>query len=173
VLTEQELRCRLHEAQCHRGWFVGAFAQIEFILGDIIALSLQLPAYTDLKKTLPHSVTQRIARVRAIIGVVGVFQQFADSLEKFLVYFESVIEMRNQLVHGYCTVHHDAEGNFRLEFRKWHRDEDKGLNRQDMMLVTTYPVVEIDYQKTQLEGLLIQLNQVYDQIKTCFVPAPS
>jgi hypothetical protein len=139
----------VEEGQRLRGWIANSYAQIEFILGDIIVQSLRLAEYNEVGTALPHGAPDRIKRVRRILEFEGVFSEFRDELAKILADFEDHHEVRNLLAHGLCTVYHTSDNDFGLEFRKWHRVPD----RQDAQLIKTFRLVDLEYHKSSLVEL--------------------
>jgi hypothetical protein len=135
----------IEEGQRLRGWIANGYAQVEYLLGDIITKAFKMSAYEQLAGRLPHRVEKRISTVRKILGVEGYFLRHKDEIEWILAAFETHHETRNLLAHGFCTAYHTPAGDFGLEFRKWHRDEDR-----DAEMKRTFRLIDLEYEQTQL-----------------------
>ena len=142
----EHVRTAIEEAQRLRGWVANGYAQVEYLLGDIIVKALEMPEYGELPKRLPHGAPKRIKRVNKILEVEGFFSKFEDQLKWILEAFEAHHETRNLLAHGFCTIHHTPEEEVGFEFRKWHRDAEHG----DVEIVKTFLLINLEYEKTQL-----------------------
>lgn len=145
ALTEAELIDLIEEGQRLRGWIANGYAQVEYLLGDMIQRTLDIPEYQIAHERLPHNVNNRIAKVREILGIDGPYSEFNDELEAVIERFSMHHEARNLLAHGFCTAHHTPDGDFGLEFRKWHREDG-----QDKQLRRTFRIVDLEYERAQL-----------------------
>lgn len=134
----------VEEAQRLRGWIANGYAQVEFLLGNIIVLSLSMPEYEQVGGVLPHGSPDRIRRVRRILQFAGVFSEFDRELTWILDEFENHHETRDLLAHGFCEVHHTPDGEFGFSFRKWHRVSD----RHDAQLQRTFRLTDLEHEKT-------------------------
>ena len=128
-----------------RGWIANGYAQVEYLLGDIITKAFQMPEYVAISERLPHRVEKRISKVRQIIEIDGFFARYRDQIDRVIVAFEAHHQTRNLLAHGFCTAYHTPDGDFGLEFRKWHRDADR-----DTELKRTFRIVDLEYEREQL-----------------------
>ena len=135
----------IDKGQFIRGWIANGYAQVEYLLGDIIMKSKAMPEYEGLIDRLPHRVERRIAKVREIVAIDGFFQKFGDEIADIIERFEMHHQTRNLLAHGFCTAYHTPDGDFGLEFRKWHRDGDR-----DAELKRTFRLVDLEYERAQL-----------------------
>ena len=135
----------IEEGQRLRGWIANGYAQIEYLLGDIITKANLLAEYEGMVERLPHRVERRISKVREITAVNGVFAKYRDEIEWVISALESHHQTRNLLAHGFCTAYHTPDGDFGLEFRKWHRDGDR-----DAEMKRTFRLVDLQCEMTQL-----------------------
>lgn len=135
----------IEEAQRLRGWIANAYAQIEYLMGDIIMESMQISEYAELNGRLPHGAPKRITRVRKILAIEGHFSKFCEEIESIIYEFEKYHEIRNLLAHGFCTIFHTPDSDVGFEYRKWHRSDDC-----DTEIVRMFRIVELDYHKNQL-----------------------
>ena len=141
----------IEEGQRLRGWIANAYAQIEFFLGDVIVRSLVLPEYQDIGEVLPHGSPDRIKRVRRIMERDGFFSDYRDELSAVVDEFENHHETRNLLAHGFCEFLYTDDGDCGFQFRKWHRVPD----RQDAILMKTFRLIDLEYEKT----IIVELSQ--------------
>ena len=133
------------EAKRLRGWIANAYAQIEYLLGDIIMNSLGIPKYAEVNGRLPHGSPKRISRVRRLLAIEGYSSKFREEIEWVVNAFEVHHETRNLLAHGFCTIYHTPYADVWFEFRKWHRSDD-----EDTEMIKLFRVVDLEYEKTQL-----------------------
>ena len=145
-LSEAQIVDAIEEGQRLRGWIANGYAQIEYLLGDIVTNAFKMPEYEALAMRLPHRVEKRIATVRSILEFEGYFRSHSDEIRWVLDAFEDHHQTRNLLAHGFCTAYHTPEGDFGLEFRKWHRDGDR-----DAEMKRTFRLVDLEYEREQLK----------------------
>ncbi|WP_141521451.1 hypothetical protein [Novosphingobium sp. PC22D] len=105
-----------------RGWFIHCFAQIEFMLGELISVSLASHHYDHLDRTFPFGVSQRIDRVEKILAASGPLAPFEGDLGPLLSAFKKSVEDRNVIAHGYSEFHVGTDGTCAVRFLKWQRD---------------------------------------------------
>lgn len=164
VLPPQHVQNATEEAQRLRGWIANGYAQIEYLLGDIIMKSLNIPEYAALVGSLPHQPTKRIGRVKQIIAIEGFFTKFRPEIEWIIDSFEAHHEARNLLAHGFCTIYHTPDADVGFEFRKWHRNEEGA----DCEQVKLFRIVDLEYEKAQLihasERALLLSNAIHDDL---------
>lgn len=143
--TPQEVFVAIEEGQRLRGWIANGYAQIEYLLGDIITNSQTKQEYAALAGRLPHRVEKRVSKVRQILEIEGFFSQYSGEIQWIIEAFESHHQIRNLLAHGFCTAYHTPDGDFGLEFRKWHRDGEN-----DAELRQTFRLADLEYHRVQL-----------------------
>ena len=163
ALPPDHVMTAIEEGQRLRGWIANGYAQIEYLLGDIITKSRQMPEYEELSERLPHRVEKRIAKVRQIVAQEGFFSRYRDEVGWVIEAFEAHHQTRNLLAHGFCTAYHTPDGDFGLEFRKWHRDGDS-----DAELKRTFRLIDLEYEKEQLihvsQRTLVLLRQIHQEL---------
>ncbi|MES2148073.1 MAG: hypothetical protein V4491_09505 [Pseudomonadota bacterium] len=163
MLSQEEVIGAIEEGQRLRGWIANGYAQVEYLLGDIIVRSHDMPEYEAMKERLPHRPEKRIAKVKQILEVDGYFAQHRDEVEWVIEAFESQQPTRHLLVHGFCSAHHTPDGDFGLQFRKWHRD---GAN--DAEIQRTYRLIDLEYEKAQFtqvaERALSLARKIHDEL---------
>jgi hypothetical protein len=158
-----EILAAIEEGQRLRGWIANGYAQVEYLLGDIIVRSHEMEEYKALKERLPHRPEKRIAKVRQILQVNGYFSKHLDELEAIIGAFEFHQATRHLLVHGFCSAHHTPTGDFGLQFRKWHRD---GAN--DTEIKKTFRLTDLEYEKAQFthaaERALSLAHKIHEEL---------
>ncbi|MEO7786347.1 MAG: hypothetical protein ABIR77_00775 [Sphingomicrobium sp.] len=157
-----KIEFELEESQRLRGWIANSYANVEFMLGDLIVRCRQFPIYDALTKTMPHDATKRIRRVRQILEIDGALSPYAAGLEDLLANFELRHETRNLLAHGFATYHITPEGDAGLTFEKWHRDSD----RMDARLVRTFRLVDLAREQADFVQLARRSLSLFYSIHT-------
>lgn len=130
------VKAEIDEGQRLRGWIANSYAQIEYLLGDLIFRCRAFSEYNLHTKTMPHDANSRVKKIRAILRACGPLDLFAESLTIILDRFEQGHETRNLLVHGFCTYLRTPSGDTALQFEKWHRQpsQDDVSRRDDVRL---------------------------------------
>ena len=85
----QEVFAAIEDGQRLRGWIANGYAQVEYLLGDVLTRSLQFAEYAEVAGRLPHRIEKRIARVRQILDLDGYFAQHRDELNWIIEAFEA------------------------------------------------------------------------------------
>jgi hypothetical protein len=140
----QEVLTSIDEGQTLRGWILNGYAQVEYLLGDIIRLANQMPEYEPCHARLPHRVEKRIAKVRELLQFEGALTKHRDEILWIIEAFEASQQTRHMLAHGFCTAFHTPEGDFGLQFRKWHREGDA-----DSEVIRMFRLVDLEYERAQ------------------------
>ena len=125
---------RIDDGQRLRGWLVNSFAQVEYLLGDLILRCRAFPEYEEHTRTLPHGAADRIAKIRAIVAHPGPLDLDADAVRAVIEHLAARQDIRNLLVHGFCTVLYTPKGEMGFHFQKFHRQPD----RHDARLIRTF-----------------------------------
>jgi hypothetical protein len=163
ALPPEEVIAAVEEGQRLRGWITNGYAQVEYLLGDIIVRSHDMEEYETLKERLPHRPEKRIAKVKQILEVDGYFSKHRDEIKWLIEAFEFHQQTRHLLVHGFCTAYHTPSGDFGLQFRKWHRD---GAN--DIEIKKTFRLIDLEYERTQFthvaERALSLAREVHEEL---------
>ena len=144
TLLPENVRDSLEEGQRLKGWIANGYAQAEYLFGEIIARANDMPEYLEIKDRLPHRPEKRIAKIREILDIEGFFSSYKKEIEWLICAFEHHQPTRHLLVHGFCTVYHTPDGDFGLQFRKWHRDGDR-----DAEIKKCYRLIDLEYEKAQ------------------------
>ena len=144
-MLQEEVIQLVEEGQRLRGWIANGYSQVEYLLGDIVTQAFLLENYAHIAERLPHKVENRIRLVRSLLQIDGPLSEFIDDIEAIIADFEVHHDLRNLLAHGFCSAHHTPDGDFGLEFRKWHR-----FDQEDRQLIKTFKLIDLDYHRAQL-----------------------
>jgi hypothetical protein len=163
VVPPAHLQSAIDEGQRLKGWIANGYAQVEYLLGEIIVRANEMPEYDAIRVRLPHRPEKRIAQVRKIIEAAGFFAQFRDEVEWLIGAFESNQATRHLLLHGFCTAYHTPNDDFGLEFRKWHRDGEV-----DTEIIRVFRLSDLEYERVQFthvaERALALVRQMHGQL---------
>ena len=151
-----------------RGWYLLAFAQIEFLLGELISISLVASGYDDLGDSLPHGAPDRMLRAKRILGRAGPMSRFASSFEPVFAKFERSIDDRNMIAHGYSELLISNDGEAAVRFLKWQRD--KVGRRQDLNKEVIVPVSMLEREAEEISEISETLIQAFYAIRGDSVP---
>jgi hypothetical protein len=119
----------IEESQRLRGWITNGYAQIEFLLGDLILRCREFPAYAENTVSIPYGGKDRAKRVLLLLANSGPLDVFAAELNNVIIAFDRQHENRNLLAHGFSQFMYNSKKECWLDFRKLHRDKtvDNGL----------------------------------------------
>jgi hypothetical protein len=139
----------IEDGQRLRGWIANAYAQIEFLLGDLILRCRAFPEYKTETASFTHSAVECARRVRRMLQKGGCLEPFAAELTSIIDRFEERRETRNLLAHGFCMYLHAPDGDAVLQFRKWHRQP----GRDDAQLIKCFRFSDLEAEKGSLVTL--------------------
>lgn len=125
VINEDAWKSNQEKALRLRGTIINCYAQIEFLLGDLIIRCRDFIEYGPAKNAFTHSASKRVNRMRSILECSGSLDPFREQISEVLDRFEQEHETRNVLVHGYCEFIFDSTGSGFFRFQKWHYEEGK------------------------------------------------
>jgi hypothetical protein len=143
VTLPSDWQAQIEEAQRLRGWLVNAFAQVEYVLGDLILRCRAFPEYEEHTRSLPHGAAARIAKLRLMLPLHGPLRQDAPELGAVLDQLSGLQDTRNLLVHGFATVLHTPLGEVGFHFQKFHRVP----GRQDARLIRTITLTQLQLER--------------------------
>lgn len=153
ALSLAEIQAIIAAGTEHRGWIANSFAQIEFLLGDLIVRCRAFPEYDLHTQTVSHSAAKRVTKVRSILAIEGPLSPFSETLEPLLAAFSANQEVRNLLAHGYCEFHHTPAGDAGFYFRKFDRAKAEETGNDAAMLEKTFRLVDLEYHRVQMIAL--------------------
>ena len=153
ALSLAEIQAIIAAGTEHRGWIANSFAQIEFLLGDLIVRCRTFTEYDQHTQTVSHSAAKRVTKVRSILAIEGPLSLFSETLEPLLAAFSANQEVRNLLAHGYCEFHHTPVGDAGFYFRKFDRAKAEETGNDAAMLEKTFRLVDLEYHRVQMIAL--------------------
>jgi ADP-ribose pyrophosphatase YjhB (NUDIX family) len=155
----------IEEGQRLRGWIANAYAQIEFLLGDLIVRCREFPEYdTDAKRNLTHSAAKRVRLVRSMLEKSGPLSPFAEELLSIVDRFEERHETRNLLAHGFFVYLHTPSGDAGFQFKKWHRQDDG----DDKQLIRTFRLSDLKSERENFVSLSQEALQLFRRMHQHF-----
>lgn len=113
----EEHQNAMHQIQMERGWIVGSYAQVEFMMADTIIRSQKLPEYDHLAKTPVFNVTKRVKRFKELVNSPGPINQDAGPLLKVVERWSASETVRHFLVHGFAIFRWTRSGDMLMTFR--------------------------------------------------------
>ena len=154
----------IEEGQRLRGWITNSYAQIEFLLGDLILRCRSFHQYELHTKTMPHGGSSRVKKVKSILKINGPLSPFAGRLQTLLQRFDDTHDIRNLLAHGFCEYLFTPEGDAGLQFQKWHRLP----NRDDARLIKTFRLNEMASEMDDFVCLSMEMMSLFKEIHDQF-----
>jgi hypothetical protein len=150
-MDEAEWKVILNDGMNHRGWIANSYAQIEFLLGDLIVRCREFAQYAAYTETVSHSAARRVAKVRHILAIEGPLTQFAGGLGNILDGFEQHQDVRNLLAHGFCTFLHTPDEDAGFLFRKFDRPPaDADIADDHVLTEQLFRLINLEYHRVQL-----------------------
>ena len=147
-----------------RGALANGFAQVEFMLGDLIDRCRIFNEYDAFTQTISHSATTRIRKVRRMLVVAGPLTLFAEPLTALLDRFVQTHDTRNLLTHGFAEYRPAKAGEGNVKFRKWHRTPEEA----DTLICRTFTISELATEKEQFGELTRDAYELFRSIHEQF-----
>jgi hypothetical protein len=166
-MIEEWVKNAIFEATYWRGKISNSYAQVEFLLGDLIVKCRDVAEYKDIPGNLPHGAPDRVRRVGILLKESGPLDPFRDEITALMDRFSAKHETRNLLAHGLCTTHWGRQTKrFSLEFKKFHRN--KGEN-EDWLLTRNFTMDGLREEAQEMgamadEGLAL-FRRIHDQME--------
>lgn len=160
----QQIQEIIEKSTSHRGWIANSFAQIEFLLGDLIVRCREFPAYEKFTRNVSHSASERVKKLRSMIDCPGPLDLFAPELREILDTFADKQGVRNLLAHGYCEVEFTNVNDVWFVFRKF--DRDKAAN--DALIFQRFTLADLDQHRADLHQLAQKTVTLFDNIRGAF-----
>jgi hypothetical protein len=108
----QAHRLLVDEAIYLRGRIISAYAQVEFLLADLVA---------KLEDRFAYLVDARIKGVKKIAELPG-YEIYKDDLASLSDQLLSYDELRHYMAHGFTRMDVDSAGNHQFEFLRYVRE---------------------------------------------------
>jgi len=159
-----QLRAILEEGTHCRGWITNSYAQIEFLLGDLIVRSRWFHEYSEHNSTISHSATRRVAKVRAMLKITGALTPYTERLGAILNAFELTHDTRNLLAHGYCQLHYTPDGDAGLVFQKFDREAATMTNNDGARIQRTFRLADLRQQRDESVALAQQALMTFTTV---------
>jgi hypothetical protein len=108
--TDQQKRL-VDEALYLRGRIVASYAQVEFLLADLLVkLDLRFPYLID-------------ARIKAVKKIAGPgYEVYKDELDHVCDDLDQFDDLRHFMTHGFLSLTTDTKGNHQFEFLRYIRE---------------------------------------------------
>jgi hypothetical protein len=121
-----KILANIEEGQNLRGWIANSYAQIEFVLGDLILRCRAFPEYTEeAASRFSDGAADLVKKIRRMLNKSGPLSPYAADLISIIERFEKGHETRNLLAHGFCEYIYTPTGDAGFRFQKWHRQPDR------------------------------------------------
>ena len=150
----------IEDGQRLRGWITNAYAQIEFLLGDLILRCRTFSEYEAETATLTHSAVKRARQVRRMLQKEGCLRLFATELTSILDRFEERHETRNLFAHGFCVYLYTPDGDAGLQFQMF--------DRQDEPQIKCYRFSDLESEMSSLVALSHEAMRLFIRIHRHF-----
>lgn len=159
--VDESIKREIHDVIEARGWCIGGFAQVEFIMADFVLKAAQLPGYEDVATPFPFVFDSRLKRLRTIAERDGVLQPYSEGILAVAEAIEGWAQERHFFTHGLMDVIVDA-GTKSVAFRLKRFMPEKGgvptLGQMDFTLA------ELRSAGEQLSALAQQALKMFDDL---------
>lgn len=167
-MDEAEIHAIIEEGMRLRGWIANSYAQIEYLLGDLIGRCREFPEYLPHTQTVTHSAARRIKKVRSMVALGGPLEPFGADLVALMDAFEQHDEIRNLLAHGFCTFHYTPTGDAGLMFRKFDRDAATETDDDFALIERTFRLADLQYHREQFVAQADEALRLFGTIHYAF-----
>jgi hypothetical protein len=118
------VRSKVHKAFECKGDITSSYAQIEFLIGDLLQRCSYVAEY-GAASNLSRSTPKRILNVRRLVAMDGPLQKYEKPLIELMNRFEEEHDLRNLIAHGSTTVEFTRAGGAALFiFKIFHREQN-------------------------------------------------
>jgi hypothetical protein len=159
----ESFKTDIEEGQRLRGWITNAYAQIEFLLGDLILRCRAFPEYRLETASFTHSAPKRARQVRRMLQKAGALNPFAAELTSILDRFEERRETRNLFAHGFCVYVYTPDGDAGLQFQMFHRQDGR-----DEARIKCYRFSDLESEKSSLVALSDEAMRLFNRMHKHF-----
>lgn len=132
TFARDEHKQAIIEMQAHRGWIVNSFAQVEFMMADMVVRCRAFPEYAELSETLPYRLDTRVQRFEEIVEAPGPLEEYREELRKIVADFRESEPRRQFLVHGFASFNHTPHGDMAMRFDRYMPSRDEPERVQSM-----------------------------------------
>jgi hypothetical protein len=148
-VDQDQIVAVIEEATSLRGWISNSYAQVEYLLGDLIMRCRQFPEYGEFTATISHSAVKRVSKVRSMLKIAGPLTPFVGHLSEVLDAFDLNHDVRNLLAHGFCEFHFTPDGDAGLYFRKFDRGDVGADQDPDILVERVFRLIDMQYHREQ------------------------
>ena len=146
----------------NRGWIVGCYAQIEFILGHFVVECRRFPEYVHLTERLPYSLDTRVQKVSAILLTPGPLSHWNEAFSPLIDALQHFEELRHFLSHGLSELFVTPSYESQIRIRRF--VPTKG-NEGQVLEITVKP-----HELGQLADTLGHLAQQFmETVRACYL----
>jgi hypothetical protein len=148
--TDPEVHKLIDEALYLRGRIIACYAQVEFLLADLI---------TKLEDRFAYRIESRIKGVRRIAELPG-YETYRHDLHRLsdeLLIYE---EFRHFMVHGFMRAEMDGKGNHRFQILRYTR-EDVGKYK---LLQATTNIAQMKDSLRDIEKYTHEVMNLFERI---------
>ena len=107
-----------------RGRFLNSYAQVEYLVLDILAKINPIIQYTQLTNKFPSSTPNRIKALKRVLNVDGPLQKYSSTFIKMMNLLEDNSEVRHFLTHGFSKITFRKNNYIGVELRRFNPKSD-------------------------------------------------
>ena len=160
----ETFKADIEEGQRLRGWITNAYAQIEYLLGDLILRCREFPQYAEATCVFSHSAKKRAHSVKLMLDMPGPLSHFSVELTSVIKRFEEGHNTRNLLAHGFCEYIHTQSGDAGLKFQKFHRDK----GQDNAHLIRIFQLVDLKVERDRFVELSDEALRLFMRVHKYF-----
>jgi hypothetical protein len=156
----------IEQMTCDRGWIVNCYAQVEFLIADIIVKSRKFPEYQHLiAGPVPFGINRRSEVIRKLCES-GPLHAHRDTVLPLVDRLLKLEETRHFFTHGFLSVHIERGGKrLGMHLRRYVPPKKGELETRSELLVFPEQMAEerrrwLVYAQTAVE----LLRKVYDEL---------
>ncbi len=163
-VDQAEIIAIIEEGTHQRGWISNSYAQIEYLLGDLIIRCRAFPEYAEQTAIFTHSAPKRVKKVRSMLEIEGALTPYATEIVQVLDAFEANHEIRNLLAHGFCEFHHTPDNDAGFVFRKFERGDVQNGQDADIAIQRTFRLIDLQYHREQFVHQAQRALEVFSHV---------
>lgn len=163
-MEQAEIVAVIEEATHQRGWISNGYAQVEFLLGDLIMRCREFPQYAEQTQTFTHSAVKRVKKVRSMLAIDGPLTAHAEAIGEVLDAFEVNHDIRNLLAHGFCEFHFTPTDDAAMVFRIYERGDVQKGQEPDILVQRTFRLIDLQYHRAQLVAQSQRALEVFAKV---------
>ena len=123
---DSDLIATINAMTADRGWIINSYAQIEFLLADLIEKTSGFEEYAEwANKPLPFGIGNRVKHVTTLCQS-GRLAPHAEALARIIADLLSIEESRHLYIHGFASFMFTPKGDRAMHFRRYVPPEKGG-----------------------------------------------